>query len=88
MYLWHILTRKRDELIFKTYNAMKLKPVVNDWHSLIQQEKGTYDIQLTDEQKSLLSKKSFNKLFMKQLINLHFIFCWNVELNTLNKRKL
>ena len=74
MYLWHILTRKSDELIFKTYNAMKLKPVVNDWHSLIQQEKVTYDIQLTDEQISLLSKKKFKQIVYEKVDKFAFRF--------------
>ena len=62
MYLFHILTRSTNELIFKTYLAQSLKPSRNDWFLTIQDEKKKYDISLSDFEISQLSKSQFRKI--------------------------
>ena len=67
MYLFHILTRKNTEIIFKAYHAMILRPVKNDWYSMIQHEKLIYNIYLSDEEISKMSKKQFKKIVYEQV---------------------
>ena len=62
MYLWHILSRDQDELISKVYMAQSLKPTNNDWFNMIQKEKIFYEIHLTDEQISGMTRPQFKKI--------------------------
>ena len=62
MYLWHILSCNKDELIYKVYMAQSLKPTHNDWFKMIQHEKIFYDIELTDQQISGMSRSHFKKI--------------------------
>ena len=50
LYLWHILSRKPNELISKVYEIQKVKPVQYDFYLLIQSEKTKYGIHLTDDE--------------------------------------
>merc|ERR1711954_304773 len=56
MYEWHILTRKDTELIKKIYQAMSIKSCKNDFSIIIQQGKEKYNILLSKEEISKLSK--------------------------------
>ena len=97
MYLWHILTRNPNELISKVYNSQKLKPVKGDFYSMIQQDKQTFNMCLTDEQISNFSKKKFKKLVYESVDKFAFKFLLergaihskskNI-VSTLNKSKL
>ena len=62
MYLHHILTRDKTELIFKVYQAQGLIPTRGVWYTMIQNEKVKYNIQLSDNNISQMSKRSFKKL--------------------------
>ena len=66
MYLHHILTRDKNELIYKVYKTQELKITKGDWFSMIQSQKKLYNIQLTDNQisvmKNNLLKNELNKM--------------------------
>ena len=68
MYEWHILTRKDNELIKKIYQAMSIKSCKNDFSIIIQQEKEKYNILLSKEEISKLSKRKY-KLIVDSLVN-------------------
>ena len=61
LYLWHILTRNPEELIYKVYKSQELKPSAGDYFILMQKEKMKYDIDLSDQEISELSKQQFKK---------------------------
>ena len=44
MYLYHLLTRDRSELIYKVYHIQKYIKRKHDWYELIQSEKQKYNI--------------------------------------------
>ena len=67
MYLWHLLTRSENELIKKIYQTQKLKSTKGDWVNMIQTEKSKYDISLTDEEISKLSKYKFKTIVDKKV---------------------
>ena len=62
MFLHNILRRDKSELIYKVYSAQKIKPTRGDWFSMVQVEKSKYNIHLTDEEISKLSKPAFKKI--------------------------
>ena len=62
MYLWHILTRDRNELINKVYFVQSIKCTQGDWFMMIQSEKLKYNILLSDDEISKLSKQKFRIL--------------------------
>ena len=59
LYLHEILTRPTSELILQIYSAMKENPLKDDWIHLIYKYMNKYDIDLSDEQISLLRKQDF-----------------------------
>ena len=61
MYLHHILTRDKSELIFKVYQAQGLKPTKGIWFTMIQNEKIKYNIKLSDDKIAQMAKRSFKK---------------------------
>ena len=65
MYLHHILTRDKSELIFKVYQAQGLKPTKGVWFTMIQNEKIKYNIKLSDDKIAQMSKRSFKKIVDK-----------------------
>ena len=56
LYLWTILSRGEEELTSKVYQAQRVKKTRGDWYVMIQEEKKKYDITLSDEEISDLSK--------------------------------
>ena len=72
MYLWHILTRTENELIKKVYALQKVMFTKGDWYGMIQQEKIRYDINLTDEEISKMSKYRFKSLDEKKVKSVAF----------------
>ena len=67
MYLWHILSRDKNELIRKVYEAQKCNPNKGDWCQIIQEERQKYDLLLSDENISKMSQEKFRKLVKKKV---------------------
>ena len=67
MFLKTILTRKPDDLLKKTYEVQKLKPAKFDWSTIVQNDKRTYEIDVTDDEITKMSKKSFKKYVDKKV---------------------
>ena len=67
MFLKTILTRKPDDLLKKTYEVQKLKPAKFDWSTIVQNDKTTYEIDVTDDEITKMSKKSFKKYVDKKV---------------------
>ena len=68
LYLWTILTRGEEELTSKVYQAQKVKKTRGDWYVMIQEEKKKYEITLSDEEISDLSKNKF-KSYVEKKVN-------------------
>ena len=75
MYLWHLLRRNEEELIKKVYQTQKVKTTNGDWFQMIQCEKEKYNIKLTDDEISALSRNKFKSLVEKNvnLVALKFL---------------
>ena len=67
MYYWHIMRQNQNELIKKVYDVQRLIHTKHDWYQLIVNEKKTYEIELTDEEVSKLSKFRFKRLVDKKV---------------------
>ena len=69
LYWHHILTREPDELIKKIYLCQKYESKnKSEWFSMIQNEKKSYKIDLSDEEVSQMSKTKF-KSFINFKVN-------------------
>ena len=62
MYYWHILTRNKDELIFKFYSAQKYSPSKGDWFHQVRKDLVDLQIELNEEEISKMSNYQFKKL--------------------------
>jgi hypothetical protein len=71
-YLWHVLSRKDDELIKKVYKTQEVKTTKGDWFAMIQSEKKKYDLNNSDEEISKMSRYKFKSLVEKKVNN--FVF--------------
>ena len=67
MYLWHILHTDKSELIRKVYDLQKCKPNKGDWAKIMEEEKETYDIQLSDLEISKMSRGKFETILKKKI---------------------
>ena len=67
MFLWHILHRETDELIWKIYETQKLKSSKGDWFVMIQEERQKHGISETDQQISIMSREKFQKIVEAKL---------------------
>ena len=67
MYYWHIMRQNENELIKKVYDVQRLIHTKNDWYQLIVNEKEKYEIELSDEEVSKLSKFRFKRLVDKKV---------------------
>ena len=67
MFLSNILKRSKSEIILKMYEVQKVKKTRNDWFQTVQNDKVVYDIQLSDDQISLLSKAQFKRIVDRQV---------------------
>ena len=59
MYLHHILSKPKSDLIRQVYVVQKQMFTKNDWHNLVNENKNELRISLADEQISKLSKEKF-----------------------------
>ena len=57
MYLHHLLTREKSELISKIYYSQKMKPVKGDWAVTV--EKDCHDLNIDIESIKLMKKQKF-----------------------------
>ena len=67
MYLWHILSRDKKELIKKVYEAQKCNSNKGDWFQIMQEERVKYDLLISDEDVSKMSQEQFRKLVKKKV---------------------
>ena len=67
MFLWHILHRETDELIWKIYETQKLKSSKGDWFVMIQEERQKHGILETDQQISIMSREKLKKIVEAKL---------------------
>ena len=52
----------KSEMIFKVYKAQKLSPVLGDWVLLLDKDKQQFQINLSDEEVSNISKERFKNI--------------------------
>ena len=67
MYLWHILHRDDSELIKKIYVTQKLKYNRGDWGEIIEEEMRKYQIEMSDQEISMISRERFKSLVDKKV---------------------
>ena len=70
MFLWHLLHRDGEELIFKIYKIHKCHVYKGDWAKIINEERSKYNILETNEEIAKMSKSKFRKI-CKIKIKLH-----------------
>ena len=64
MYLWHILSRDKNELIHRIYIAQSNSSSVGNWVRLVEDDKKELGIKMSDEEIQGVSENKF-KLFVK-----------------------
>ena len=62
MYLWHIVHRDTDEIIWKIYETQKIKCNKGDWYELLQIERMENNIRQTDEEIASMSRDKFKNI--------------------------
>ena len=70
--MWTVLNREKDDLVRKVYEVQKIRQTKNDWYIMIEQEKQKYNITVTDDEISLMSKYKFKTLVQKSVENVAF----------------
>ena len=86
MYLWHILSRDKSELIYRIYQAQKLSSSVGDWFRIVQADMKELNINMTDEEIQGVPKHAF-KTFVKKKVREKFIEHLNSLRNQHSKSK-
>ena len=66
MYLWHVLSRDKTELIRRIYNTQTITNYTGDWVRLVTADKLDLDITLSDEEIQGVSKNVFAKFVKKK----------------------
>ena len=67
MYLWHLNSRDKSELINRIYTTQKISNNVGDWVKLVEADMSELGITLTDEQIQGVSKNMFKNYVKKQV---------------------
>ena len=67
MYLWHILHTDTSELIRKVFDLQKSSPNKGDWVKIMEEEQGTYDLQVSDAEISNMSRGKFENMVKKKI---------------------
>ena len=67
MYLHHILSRGKEELIRKIYEAQKRKPVKNDWINIVRRDCEELKIKFNESQISSLKKSNFKNIVREKV---------------------
>ena len=72
MYLWNILKKDETELTKKVYNTQKTVRTKGDWFLMVDMERQKYDLKLSDEEISRMSKYRFKNLVDKKVNSFAF----------------
>ena len=67
LYYWHILQRKKDELISRFYSAQKYSPSDGDWVNQIEKDKADIELELSEAEIKSMSKYRFKKLVKQKV---------------------
>ena len=67
MYLHHLLTRLKDEMIRKGYEVQKIVMTKHDWYSLVHLNTKELNISLSKDQISTMKKEKFS-LIVKNVV--------------------
>ena len=70
MFYWAILNKPQSELVKQVYLAQKLAPLKNDWVRQIEDDLKMYEIDLTENEISKISKEKFRAI-VKQKIDMN-----------------
>ena len=62
IYYWTLLQKGKEELVKQVFEAMREFSVKSNWYSQVKEDLITYDIQLSEEEISTISKFQFKKL--------------------------
>ena len=81
MYLWHILSREKSELIRRIYETQNLSNDSGDWIRLVENDKQELELKMSDEEIQNVSKERF-KSFIKSKVKIKFL----TEFNNLKKK--
>ena len=73
MYLRTILMRPKDDLVRKVYKMQKTVKTPGDWALSVEEDRSSYEINLTDEQIEETSKYKFENT-VKRKVNPIYIF--------------
>ena len=69
MYLWHILSREKTELIYKIYFAQKCKSNKGDWVKILDTERDNFEVTTSDDEISQMSKNMFKTYVDEKIKN-------------------
>jgi hypothetical protein len=62
MYWWHIVHVDQSERIQRVYKAQKLSPIPGDWIELLEKDKQTFQVNLSDEELLTVSEEKYHKV--------------------------
>ena len=79
MYLHHILSRSKDELIRRVYGAQKRKPAKNDWINIIKRDCADVGITFNEAQIISLKKHNFKKLVKEKIRKIAFKYLIEIK---------
>ena len=72
MFLKNILSRNKDELVYKVYQAQKLKPSKKDFYNMIKSEREYFSLSIDDNDIETMSKRKF-KALIDECVNVRFV---------------
>ena len=67
MFLWHILSRNKSELIYRVYQSQKISSNKGDWFRMIESDKKELNINMTDEEIQGVLKQMFKNHVKKKV---------------------
>ena len=79
MYLWHILSRDKSELIHRVYDTQKNDNSIGDWVRLVEQDKNELGISMTDQEIQGVSKEVFKTFVHKKVKINHLKYLNNLK---------
>ena len=77
----HILSRGKEELIRKIYEAQKRKPVKNDWINIIKRDCEELKITYNESQISSLKKTKFKDIVREKIRTNVFKFLMEIKIS-------
>ena len=79
MYLWHILSRDKSELIHRVYDTQKNDNSIGDWVRLVEENKNELGISMTDQEIQGVSKEVFKTFVHKKVKINHLEYLNNLK---------